>query len=253
MRTHKQLFIGGDWVAPSTDAMLDVISPHTEEVFARVAEAREADVDRAVAAARAAFDDGPWPRLRAAERADAMARLLAALQERSEEMATRITDEMGSPIAFSNLGQVMASNMVLDYYIRLAREFAFEDVRDGMLGPTIVRREPVGVVAAIVPWNVPLFTIMLKLAPALAAGCTIVIKPAPETPLDAYILAEACIAAGIPAAASWLTGELPDRRPRAWSGRAAARREGGCHGCSGEAGPAADSGVSRAPGRCALA
>ena len=105
---------------------------------------------------------------------------------------------MGSPISFSNLGQAMAANMVLDYFTGLAREFAFEETRQGMMGPCVVRHEPVGVVAAIVPWNVPLFTIMLKLAPALAAGCTIVVKPAPETPLDAYILAEACTQAGIP-------------------------------------------------------
>jgi betaine-aldehyde dehydrogenase len=198
MQRHDKLFIGGDWVAPSSGATIDVISPHTEEVIARVAEAREADVDRAVAAARAAFDDGPWPRLRAVERADAMARLLAALQERSAEMATTITDEMGSPISFSHLGQVMASNMVLDYFTRLAREYPFEEVRDGMLGPSLVRREAVGVVAAIVPWNVPQFTIMLKLGPALAAGATMVVKPAPETPLDAVLLADAIRAAELP-------------------------------------------------------
>jgi len=199
MRTHNQLFIGGDWVAPATSATLEVISPHTEEVIARVAAAAEADVDRAVAAARAAFDRGPWPRLSAAERADAMARLLAALQERSDEMATTITAEMGSPISFSRLGQVMAAHMVLDYFIGLTRTFRFEEVRDGMLGPALVRREPVGVVAAIVPWNVPLFVTMLKLAPALAAGATVVLKPAPETPLDAIQLADAIRAAQLPA------------------------------------------------------
>jgi betaine-aldehyde dehydrogenase len=127
-----------------------------------------------------------------------MARLLAALQERSAEMATTITDEMGSPISFSHLGQVMASNMVLDYFTRLAREYPFEEVRDGMLGPSLVRREAVGVVAAIVPWNVPQFTIMLKLGPALAAGATMVVKPAPETPLDAVLLADAIRAAELP-------------------------------------------------------
>jgi aldehyde dehydrogenase (NAD+) len=198
MQTHDRLFIDGEWTAPATRATIDVVSPHTEEVIARVAEAREADVDRAVAAARRAFDEGPWPRLTAAERADAMGRLLAALQERSAEMATTITEEMGSPISFSHMGQVMAANMVLDYYTTLARTYAFEEVRDGLLGPTVVRREPVGVVAAIVPWNVPQFTIMLKLAPALAAGATLVIKPAPETPLDAILLADAIRAAGIP-------------------------------------------------------
>jgi aldehyde dehydrogenase (NAD+) len=198
MQTHDRLFIDGEWTAPATGATIDVTSPHTEEVIARVAEAREADVARAVAAARAAFDHGPWPRLTAAERADTMARLLAALQERSAEMATTITQEMGSPISFSHMGQVMAANMVLDYYTHLARRYAFEEVRDGMLGPTVVRREPVGVVAAIVPWNVPQFTIMLKLAPALAAGATVVIKPAPETPLDAILLADAVRATGVP-------------------------------------------------------
>lgn len=199
METHTKLFINGAWEKPATAATIDVISPHTEQVIARVAEASQADVDRAVAAARAAFDDGPWPRLSGAERGAAMQRLLMALQMRGEQLAQVITNEMGSPISFSNMGQVMAANFVLDYYARLAGEYAFEDVRPGMLGPALVRREPVGVAAAIVPWNVPLFTIMLKLGPALAAGCTVVVKPAPETPLDAVILAEALVEAEIPA------------------------------------------------------
>ncbi len=198
MQTHERLFIGGTWVPPSSSATIDVISPHTEDVIARVAEAREADVDRAVGAAREAFDHGPWPRMTAAERADLMAALLGQLQVRADEIAVTITREMGSPISFSHMGQVMASNMVLDYYIRLAREYRFEDVRPGMLGPCIVRREPVGVAGCIIPWNVPLFVIMLKLGPALAAGATIVIKPAPETPLDAILLAEAVEQSGIP-------------------------------------------------------
>src|SRR5437773_12183107 len=127
MQIHERLFIDGDWVQPSTSAMLDVISPHTEAVIARVAEGREADIDRAVAAARAAFDDGPWPRMAATERADVMAQLLSRLQERAAELAVTITNEMGCPISFSNLGQVMASNMILDYYIQLAREYRFEE------------------------------------------------------------------------------------------------------------------------------
>ena len=198
MQTHDKLYIGGEWVAPATTATIDVVSPHSEEIIARVPEAREADIDRAVAAARGAFDEGPWPRLPAAERSDAMGRLLAALQERSAEMATTITAEMGAPISFSNLGQVMAANMVLDYFTRLAREYPFEEVRSGMMGAALVRREPVGVVAAIVPWNVPQFTAMLKLGPALAAGATVVLKPAPETPLDAVLLADAISFAGLP-------------------------------------------------------
>ncbi|MDX2168118.1 MAG: aldehyde dehydrogenase [Deltaproteobacteria bacterium] len=199
MQTNDRLFIGGDWVRPATSAVIDVISPHSEELIGRVPEAKEADVDRAVAAAREAFDRGEWSRYSASERADAMARLLAALGMRSEVMATTITNEMGTPISFSNMGQVMAAHMVLDTYVNLARTYEFEQLRHGMLGPAIVRREAVGVVAAIVPWNVPLFTIMLKLGPALAAGATMVIKPAPETPLDAVLLAEAIVEAQLPA------------------------------------------------------
>jgi len=198
MQTQERLFIGGEWVKPATNATLEVISPHTEAVIAKVAEAREADIDQAVAGARAAFDRGPWPRLSAAERADVMARLLMLLQERSAELAVTITNEMGTPISFSNMGQVMAANMILDYFIRLAREYPFEEVRPGMMGPTLVRREAVGVAACIIPWNVPLFTAMLKLGPALAAGATVVLKPAPETPLDAIILADAIRDAGFP-------------------------------------------------------
>jgi betaine-aldehyde dehydrogenase len=198
LTTYRKLFIGGEWVEPATSSTIDVVSPHTEEIVARVPEAREADVDRAVAAARAAFDRGPWPRLAPCERADVMERLGAQLESRAEEIATTITAEMGCPISFSRVGQTMAATMVLDYFTRLAREYAFEDVRPGLLGPTVVRREPVGVAGAIIPWNVPLFVTMLKLAPALAAGATVVVKPAPETPVDAMLLAEAIEAAGVP-------------------------------------------------------
>jgi betaine-aldehyde dehydrogenase len=163
-----------------------------------VPEAKEADVDKAVAAARKAFDEGPWPRLSASERADVMGKLQGALQAKAGDLATTITAEMGSPITFSHMGQVLAANMVLAYYAKLAREYPFEEIRPGMLGPALVRQEPVGVVAGIVPWNVPLFVTMLKLAPALASGSTIVIKPAPETPLDSYLLAQALEEVGIP-------------------------------------------------------
>ena len=198
MQQYEQLFIGGEWVRPSTSATLDVVSPHSEETIARVPEGREADIDRAVASAREAFDHGPWPRMSPSERADVMAALLGELQMKSADMAETITREMGCPISFSNMGQVMATNMVLDYYVRLTREYAFEEVRPGMLGSCLVRREPVGVAGCIVPWNVPFFVTMLKLAPALAAGATVVIKPAPETPLDAILLADAIAAAGVP-------------------------------------------------------
>ncbi|MEE9280680.1 MAG: aldehyde dehydrogenase [Myxococcota bacterium] len=198
MLVRDHLFIGGEWVDPCGSETIEVISPATEEVFGRVPHASEEDVDRAVAAARTAFDSGPWPRTAPSERAELMARVSKLLQDQRDELARLITQQNGSPISFSVGGQVLASTMVLDYYTGLAREFPFEELRAGMLGPVLVRREPVGVVGAIVPWNVPLFTTLLKLGPALAAGCTVVLKPAPETPLDAYVLAEALAEAGLP-------------------------------------------------------
>ena len=198
LKSYDKLFIDGEWADPAGSGTIDVVNPSTEEVVAAVPDAVEADVDRAVAAARRAFDEGPWPRLSAAERADVMAAVSQGIQARMEEVATTISTENGSPISWSLMGQVLASTMVLDYYTGLARDFAFEETRQGMMGPVLVRREPVGVVGAITPWNVPLFTIMLKLAPAMAAGCTVVVKPAPETPLDAFALAEIAADAGLP-------------------------------------------------------
>ncbi|MFI0407526.1 aldehyde dehydrogenase [Actinomadura sp. 3N508] len=198
MREHDRLFIGGEWAAPSGTGTIDVISPHTEEVIGRVPEGTEADMDAAVAAARHAFDHGPWPRMTPAERAEIVGRLSAIYAERQTGMAELVTAEMGSPILFSVFGQAAIPQMVLQYYVDLAASYTWEDERPGMLGPVTVTREPVGVVAAIVPWNVPQFTLMLKLAPALIAGCTVVAKPSPETPLDSYLLAEWIEEAGIP-------------------------------------------------------
>ncbi|MEU8123157.1 aldehyde dehydrogenase [Spirillospora sp. NPDC049024] len=198
MREHDRLFIGGEWAAPAGTGVIDVVSPHTEEVIGRVPEGTEADIDAAVAAARRAFDEGPWPRMTPAERAEIVGRLSAIYAERQQEMADLVTAEMGSPIMFSVFGQAAIPQMVLQYYVDLAATYTWEEERQGMLGPVTVTQEPVGVVAAIVPWNVPQFTLMLKLAPALIAGCTVVAKPSPETPLDTYLLAEWIREAGIP-------------------------------------------------------
>ncbi|MFG2005377.1 aldehyde dehydrogenase [Spirillospora sp. NPDC048911] len=198
MREHDRLFIGGQWTAPAGTGTIDVISPHTEEVIGRVPEGTEADMDAAVASARQAFDQGPWPRMTPAERAEILGRLSAIYAERQQAMADLVTEEMGSPILFSIFGQAAMPQMVLQYYVDLAASFTWEEERQGMLGPVTVTREPVGVVAAIYPWNVPQFTLMLKLAPALIAGCTVVAKPSPETPLDAYLLAEWIEEAGVP-------------------------------------------------------
>ncbi|HEX9682494.1 MAG TPA: aldehyde dehydrogenase [Acidimicrobiales bacterium] len=198
MDVRQHLYIGGEWVDPATDTTIDVVSPHSEEVIARVPHASTADIDRAVAAARRAFDDGPWPHMSPAERGDVMAAISAGITARSDEISTAISAANGCPISWSAMGQTLASTMVLDFYADLARSYAFEDERQGMMGPTLVRREPVGVVGAITPWNVPLFTTMLKFGPAMAAGCTLVAKPAPETPIDALILAEIAHDAGLP-------------------------------------------------------
>ncbi len=198
MRVHDRFYIGGQWVSPAGLATIDVISPHTEEVIGRVPDGTEADMDRAVAAAREAFDHGPWPRLAPAERAAAVGRLADLYAGRLGEIAELITAEMGSPITFSQLAQAPQPQLMLSYFAALGKTFTWEDERQGLLGPVTVRREPVGVVAAIVPWNVPQFTIMTKLPAALVAGCTVVIKPAPETPLDAYLLAELIEQAELP-------------------------------------------------------
>ncbi|MFI6906387.1 aldehyde dehydrogenase [Nonomuraea sp. NPDC050394] len=199
MRQHDTLFIGGEWVAPAGTGVIDVISPHTEEVVGRVPDGTPADMDRAVAAARAAFDHGPWPRMTFAERAAVIGRLADIYAAKQGEMAALITEEMGSPITFSNLAQTPQPLGMLQFYAEYGQTFAQEEERPGLFGPTTVRREPVGVVAAIVPWNVPQFVSMTKIAPALLAGCTIVLKPAPETPLDSYMFADMITEAGIPA------------------------------------------------------
>ncbi len=196
--THDTLFIGNEFVAPSSADRIQVINPADESILGSCPAGNEVDMDRAVAAAREAFDNGPWPRMSPSERADAIARLSAALQGKAMEIADVITKENGSPSAWSIMGQVFSSTMVLDTYVDIAKNYDWSSERQGSLSPVIVNRHPVGVCAGIIPWNVPLFISMLKLAPAMAAGCTIVLKPAPDTPLDAYLLADAVVEANIP-------------------------------------------------------
>jgi betaine-aldehyde dehydrogenase len=199
IRDYDRLYIGGDWVAPEGTDTIGVISPVSEEVIAHVPDGTEADIDKAVAAARIAFDRGPWPRMAPAERGEILRKAAAQIMAETADLAEIITQEMGAPITFSNLGQVMAPMMIFNYYADLAGTFAFDEVRDGLLNPKVlVTKEPVGVVGAIAPWNVPLFIAAAKLAPSLAAGCTVVYKPAPETPLDAFRLAEIFEECGLP-------------------------------------------------------
>jgi len=197
---RKDLYIDGGWVAAQSRATIEVIGASNEQPLGRVPDASTADIDRAVAAARRAFDQGPFPDWTPAERADAISRLSKALQARAPKIADTISRENGSPIASSMGLQVFSATMVLDQFAELARGgFAFVEERKGILGNKVrVRRAPVGVVAAVVPWNVPLFVSVMKLGPALAAGCTVVLKLAPETPLDGYLLAEAIDEAQLP-------------------------------------------------------
>ncbi|WP_455356146.1 aldehyde dehydrogenase [Streptomyces sp. SYSU K217416] len=195
---HEKLFIGGEWADPLGRDTIDVISPHTEQVIGRVPHASRADVDRAVAAARRAFDDGPWPRTSLDERIAVITRIKDAIAVRHEELARSISAQNGSPYSWSVLAQALGAMMVWDAAITVARDFLYEERRTGVLGRILVRREPVGVVAAVIPWNVPQFTAAAKLGPALLAGCTVVLKPSPESPLDSYILAEIAREAGLP-------------------------------------------------------
>jgi aldehyde dehydrogenase (NAD+) len=199
MQVHDQLYIGGRWVDPAGTGTIDVISPHSEEPVGRVPDGTTADIDRAVEVARHAFDHGDWPRTPVEERIAALRRFSDAYAARMMDMAAVITTEMGSPISFSQLAQSPAPWMMLNSFIQVAEEHPWEEERMGVLGsPVIVRSEGVGVVGAIVPWNVPQFVTMSKLAPALLAGCSIVLKPSPETPLDAFLMAEILDEAGIP-------------------------------------------------------
>lgn len=195
---HGELFIGGALTEPLGGEVIEVVSPHTEEVIGRVPHASEADVDRAVAAARRAFDEGPWPRATLEERIEVVGRIKDAIAVRHEEIARSISAQNGSPYSWSVLAQALGAMMVWDSAITVARQYAYEERRPGVLGPLLVRREPVGVVAAVVPWNVPQFTAAAKLGPALLAGCTVILKPSPESPLDSYILGEIAAEAGLP-------------------------------------------------------
>jgi aldehyde dehydrogenase (NAD+) len=195
---RRELYVGGRWVPPAGTERFDVISPSTEEPVGEVPVATNADMDRAVDAARAAFDDGPWPRMTPAERADVLARAADLLRKREADIAGVTVDEMGCAISQAPAAQTGLVAPVFDYYAELIRTFDFErPVLAGERG-AIVTNEPVGVVAAIIPWNAPVTLGAWKTGPSLAAGCTVVVKPPPEAPLSNFVLAEALEEAGVP-------------------------------------------------------
>ncbi|WP_426733903.1 aldehyde dehydrogenase family protein [Myxococcus faecalis] len=192
MQVYDKLYIQGEWVASRGGGHIDVLSASTEEVMGRVPEGTAEDVDRAVRAARAAFET--WAALPVPERAALLRRLQAGLTERQDALARTMTGEVGMPLALSKAIQVGTPITVTGTYVRLLQEHASEE----QVGNSLVVREPVGVVACITPWNYPLHQIVAKVAPALAAGCTVVLKPSEVAPLNAFMLAEILHEAGLP-------------------------------------------------------
>ncbi|MGI5200225.1 aldehyde dehydrogenase [Spirillospora sp. CA-108201] len=196
---RKEFFIDGAWVASRDGGTHQVIEAATGQPLAKAAMAGTADIDAAVGAARRALA-GPWGGLGNAGRAVLLDRFAGELQARGRETAETVTRENGMPIKMSKSVNGYGPAFMVRYYAELVRGLGAEESRPSAAGGrTIVRREPVGVVAAITPWNYPQPLAAMKLAPALAAGCTVVLKPSPETALDAYAFAESAVAAGLPA------------------------------------------------------
>jgi acyl-CoA reductase-like NAD-dependent aldehyde dehydrogenase len=193
VQDRTQLYVDGAWVAPSGTATIDVVNPATEQVIGRIPQGTPEDVDRAVRAARNAFDG--WSATGVEERGKLLTRLSEALAARSGEIAATITEEMGSPAKFAQTVQAGLPVAVMASYAQLVADYDFEET----IGNSLVVKEPVGVVAAITPWNYPLHQIVNKVAPALAAGCTVVLKPSEVAPFNAFLFAEICDEVGLPA------------------------------------------------------
>jgi aldehyde dehydrogenase (NAD+) len=196
---YDKLFIGGKWTEPSTSEVIEVHCPATGEYVGKVPMAAAADVDAAVAAARAAFDNGPWPTTPPKERAAVIANVLKLMEERKDGFVKLLGLETGQPPTSVETMQWMSGIGAMNFFAGPAvDQVKWQEIRNGGYGQTIVYREPLGVVGAIVAWNVPLFLAINKLGPALLAGCTVVLKPAAETPLSANAFAEVFAEAGLP-------------------------------------------------------
>jgi aldehyde dehydrogenase (NAD+) len=193
-----RIYIDGQWIPAHSGRMIELVSPNSEQVVAAVAEADDTDMDAAVAAARAAFDRGPWPRMAPAERGVYLMKMLEHLRARESELAKAWTAQMGGLASFAG-PMHMGANMTFEMIAKMADTFQFVEKRPTHVAHTaLIAYEAVGVVAAIAPWNGPYGIMSSKLAYGLVAGCTVIMKPSPETPLEAYILAEAAEAAGLP-------------------------------------------------------
>ncbi|MGC4936160.1 aldehyde dehydrogenase [Gordonia sp. DT30] len=195
---HTSLYLGGSWVAPHSTEILEVFSPATGERVGSVPLADETDVDTAVRTAAAAFASGVWSGKPAAERADVLDRVADLIDARFDEIGAVVSAEMGAPPSAIDMLQKLPGTGVLRAYAAAARTYPWEEYRTGLFGTTLVTREAVGVVGAITAWNVPLFLVCNKFGAALAAGCSVVLKPAPETPQTANLIAEIFTEAGVP-------------------------------------------------------
>ena len=193
MKAYEKLYIDGAWVAPSGKDTLDVINSTTEEVMATIPAGDATDVDRAVKAAKAAFP--AWSQTSVQDRAKFLTRINEGLSARADEVANIVSEEVGMPKMLSTLIQVGLPQGSFAVNAQLVEGFQFEE----QVGNSLVVREPVGVVGCITPWNYPLHQIAAKVAPALAAGCTVVVKPSEVAPVNAFILAEIIHDAGLPA------------------------------------------------------
>ncbi len=192
MKIYDKFYIGGRWTTPSGAAIIDVVNPASEETIAQIAAGDAADVDRAVEAARSAFET--WSQTSAGERARYLRETARGLEARAQELARIITAEMGMPVRAVHENQVSSAIAVFSSYATLVEDYPFVEHR----GRSRIVREPIGVCGFITPWNFPLLQIAGKVAPALAAGCTTVLKPSEVAPLDAMILAEVLHEVGLP-------------------------------------------------------
>ncbi|WP_423213133.1 aldehyde dehydrogenase family protein [Mycobacterium syngnathidarum] len=187
---HDRLFIDGRWTTPAGNGFIEVVDPATEAVIGHVPNGDAADVDTAVAAARQAFD----PLVTVAERRDRVQRVIAAMEKRLPEFADLITAEMGAPVRISQTVQTQVPLAVAKGFADVLETFEFEE----RIGNSLVLREPYGVVGAITPWNYPLYQVVAKVLPAIAAGCPVILKPSNEAPLSVFAFVEACEEAGLP-------------------------------------------------------
>ena len=222
MNRHAQFYIGGRWLEPAIPAALDVIDPSTEQPFTQIAVGSKEDVDRAVAAARAAFEG--FSRTTREERLALLRRLLENYNSRAEELAQAVSQEMGAPLPFAREAQVWAGRVHLEATIEALETYEFSRLR----GTSLIVKEPIGVAALITPWNWPLNQIVCKVAPALAAGCTVVLKPSEIAPISGILFAEIIEASAAP------SRRLQSRQRhgsggRAGHGGASRRRHGVLH------------------------